>query len=133
MDKIDSRGVAYVNWPQQQDVGMSYGVQAEGIRIYMKCREDSLMFSWMSLPFHPGDGPESAQLFMVCPHCGAKDLRIPGHAKTFQWELLPFPRHLQVPGNADAVQTIRLTVLEPCGCPDCRRMFKITDNVVHKA
>lgn len=129
MDKLTPRPVGHVAWPKTG--GLEYGVRAEDIKVYLRCREDSMVFSYIVTPFYAGGTPEEAMLLLVCPMCGMKDLRVPGHAKTFQWQLCP-PTPVPVPGNPDAMQTLLLTILEPCGCPGCGQKFKIMSNVIYK-
>ena len=129
MDKLKAKPVATLNWPESG--GMSYGVKAGSIDVFLRCKDSAMHFSFIKAPFYPGDTPEQARLLFVCPFCSTKDLMIQGHVKTFQWELIQPPRPITVPGNPDAVQVLAISIAERCGCPSCRRFFKITNNVVH--
>lgn len=133
---VQPKPVAFLQWedPQKQSEGggMTYGARAQGIPLWLRCREDSFIFSWIRAMLHPGTGPGDAQLLLVCPRCG-QQLRIPGHYKTFQWEQLPSPRAVPVPGNPTAVNVVRITVVEPMGCPRCKQGFKLVENVIGKA
>ena len=139
MDKVESKGVAYVNWPKESapEKGMNYGVEAKDIAVWLRCHEDSMQFSVMKARLHPGTSPKTAMLLIACPMCGrttGQQLRIPGSDKTFQWELLPEPRPVGISDvPEDEMQTIRISVMEDMGCPVCKRYFKLTDNVLHKA
>ena len=97
-----------------------------------------MQFSFMKSRLHPGTKPEDAQLILICPLCGknsGQQLRVNGSEKTFQWEALkePMPLPITFDDNPEeAVQTVMITILEPMGCPTCKRFFRITENILHK-
>jgi hypothetical protein len=140
MDELKQpRPVAFLDWQRttNPEAGLSMGTRAQDITVWMRCYEDSFRFSWMQTRLHPGAGPKDAQLLLICPFCSRdainkQDLRIPGSHKTFEWGLMP-PRRIPIPSRPDAINTVQITIAEPCGCPRCKKMFKITTNVISKA
>ena len=130
-DALDTKGVAYVKWGQDDaSGGMSYGVEARGMDVFLKVLPETrhdLQFSYIRAPLHGGDGPNDAQLLLVCPRC-KQQLRIASPHKTFSWEVLNPPRVLNIPGNPDAMETVLVTVNEPLGCPACNLKFEVKEN-----
>jgi len=134
--------VADLKWSNES--GLSYGVKADGIPVWLKCRpNDKMRFSYIKGLWHPGNQPDQSdsQFLLVCPSCEA-ELRIPGSkvasvehgGKTFQYELLSCPVAVQVPKQEEPrFNTLRLSIVEDMGCVACRQMFRITDNTLYLA
>jgi hypothetical protein len=100
------------------------------IRVYLRCFDNSMKFSWIKAPWYPGATPQDAQLLIVCPWCD-QQVRIAGYSKTFKYDILTQPVPILLPGKGGPVeQTHNLTVEEDCGCARCRKMFRLTDNVL---
>ena len=136
MDRIEQpKPVGLTQWADESkgERGLLASHETQDIPVWLKCREDSFRFSWIRARFYPGGGPKEAQVLLPCPMCGGP-LSIPGTYKTFEWELLSGGRVLMgVPGHPEAMNTVRVSVQEPCGCPHCKQWMRLDRNVLSKA
>lgn len=127
--------VAYVQWADEhknpKEKGVSYGVETRGIPVWVRCKNDSLLYAWIRSLFYPGESPTQAQLLLVCPRC-AQQLRVTGSYKTIQSESLSAPRSVPVQGNPNAVNVLRLTIKEPIKCPHCLQEYRLSENAIGK-
>jgi len=133
-EELQQKSVAYVKWDDKdgKGSGVNYGVEAKGIDIFLAVvpvERHDLKFSHIKAPLHPGDGPGSAQLIIVCPRC-AQQLRIATPHKSFEWEPVFPPHPINVPGNPDAIVTALLSIVEPLQCPSCSLKFEVKENQI---
>ena len=130
----DNRPVAYAEWSGGEDGGLEYGSHLKGFKVFFRCYDRDMVYSWIMGQWHPGGHPKSSQLVLVCPWC-SQQLRIPGSTKTFEFEILDNPFALMIhelSDDEDATQVVKLAIKENLGCPSCLRFFRLTDNTLHK-
>ena len=105
------------------------------IRIYLRCFDQSMKFSWIKAPWYPGASPKDSQLVIICPWC-EQQIRIAGYNKTLKHEPLSMAIPIELPGDETGErimveQTHNVSIDENCGCAKCRKMFRITDNAIY--